>query len=116
MLHILPKTIVDVLLSGRKNKIDVIGHAAAKYIPEGSPWHNLDHLSFARAENVKNVLQEYGIEDNVFRLQAVGMREPLRPALPTSEYEETLRKGYRDFDLDEMILEAALRAARTGNR
>jgi len=68
-----------VLLAGRKNKIEVIGHAAATYIPEGSPWRNLDELSFARAENVKDVLEEFGIDDNVFRLQAVGMREPLRP-------------------------------------
>ncbi len=43
------------------------------------------------------------------------MREPLRPALPTPEYEETLRRGYRDHDLDEEILEAALRAVRTGD-
>ena len=44
------------------------------------------------------------------------MREPLRPARPTPEYEETLRKGYRDFDLDGEILETALRAARTEER
>ncbi len=44
------------------------------------------------------------------------MREPLRPALPTSEYEETLRKGYRDFDLDEVTLDAALRAVQAEAR
>ncbi len=70
---------LSILLAGRKNKIDVIGHAAAKYIPGGSPWQNLDHLSFARAENVKDVLVEFGLDDNVFRLQAAGMREPIRP-------------------------------------
>ena len=41
------------------------------------------------------------------------MREPLRPARPTPEYEETLRRGYRDFDLKEEILEIALRNVRT---
>ncbi len=43
------------------------------------------------------------------------MREPLRPARATPEYEETLRRGYRDFDLDEEILEAALRDVRSGD-
>ncbi len=43
------------------------------------------------------------------------MREPLRPARPTPEYEETLRRGYRDFCLNDEILEAALREAQTGD-
>jgi len=68
-----------VLLAGRKNKVEIIGHAAAKYIPAESPWRNLDHLSYERAENVKNLLIEYGLDDSVFRLKAVGMREPVRP-------------------------------------
>ena len=70
---------IATLLAGRKNKIELIGHAAAKYIPEGSPWRTLDELSFARAENVKNVLVECGIDDAVFRITAAGMREPTRP-------------------------------------
>ena len=67
------------LLAGRKNKVEIIGHAAAKYIPPESRWRNLDHLSYERAENVKNLLIEYGLDDAVFRLKAVGMREPVRP-------------------------------------
>ena len=66
------------LLVGRNNKIEVIGHAAAKYIPPDSPWRSLDELSYQRAENVKDLLLEYGLDDRVFRLQAVGMREPVR--------------------------------------
>jgi chemotaxis protein MotB len=65
------------LLRGRRNKIDVIGHAAAAYIPPGSEWADLDELSYVRAVNVKNILVELGIDDRVFRLQAAGMREPV---------------------------------------
>ena len=68
-----------VLLAGRRNKVEIIGHASAKYVPTDSPWRNLDHLSYERAENVKNLLLEYGLDDAVFRLKAVGMREPARP-------------------------------------
>ena len=68
-----------VMLAGRKNKIVVRGHAAAKYLPERSPWKDLDELSFARARNVMNVLIEQGLDDRVFRLEAVGTREPIRP-------------------------------------
>ncbi|HRP61753.1 MAG TPA: flagellar motor protein MotB [Phycisphaerales bacterium] len=67
------------LLAGRKNKVIVRGHSAAKYLPANSPWADLDALSFARAKNVKDLLMELGIEDVVFRLEAVGIREPARP-------------------------------------
>ena len=69
---------LSVLLAGRSNKIIVRGHAAAKYIPESSPWNDLDELAFQRARNVKDVLVKLGLEDRVFRLEAVGTREPVR--------------------------------------
>lgn len=68
-----------VLLAGRNNKIDIVGHAAAKYLPEDSPWTDLDHLSYQRAANVRAALVEFGLDDRVFRLQAAGTREPIRP-------------------------------------
>lgn len=68
-----------VLLEGRNNKVIVRGHAAAKYIPEDSPWRDLDELSYYRAVNVKDVLVELGIDNKVFRLEAVGSREPVQP-------------------------------------
>ncbi len=67
------------LLAGRHNKILVRGHAAAKYLPVSSPWDDLDELSYRRARNVKDVLIEFGLRDEVFRLEAVGSREPVRP-------------------------------------
>lgn len=68
-----------ILLAGRNNKIVVRGHAASKYITDSSAFKDLDDLSYARAKNVKNVLIELGLEDRVFRLEAVGTREPVRP-------------------------------------
>jgi len=70
---------LSVLLAGRNNKVIVRGHAAQKYLPDGSPWTDLDELSFYRARNAKDVLIEFGLDDRVFRLEAVGTREPVRP-------------------------------------
>lgn len=68
-----------VILKGRRNKIEIIGHAQAKYMLPGTTWADLDELSFARARNVKEVLVEFGLDDSVFRIQAVGTREPAHP-------------------------------------
>ena len=67
-----------IMLAGRRNKIVVRGHAAAKYLPASSPWQDLDELSYHRARNIKDILVELGVEDRVFRLEAVGTREPAR--------------------------------------
>ena len=81
-----------VLLAGRKNKIVIRGHTTAKYIPVGSPWRDLDELSFYRARNVKDALVEFGLDDNVFRFEAVGTREPVRPrAVEASDMAENRR-------------------------
>ena len=70
---------LSVLLAGRSYKIVVRGHTAAKYIPENSPWNDLDELAFQRARNVKDALVALGLDDRVFRLEAVGTREPVSP-------------------------------------
>jgi len=67
------------LLQGRRNKVEIVGHASSKYLPEDSPWRDLDELSYARAVAVKDLLAGAGIDDRVFRLKAVGDREPIRP-------------------------------------
>ncbi len=67
------------LLKGRNNKIIVRGHAATKYVPDDSPWQDLDALSYQRARNAMEILAAEGIDDRVFRLEAVGDREPVRP-------------------------------------
>jgi chemotaxis protein MotB len=91
------------LLAGRNNKIEIIGHAAAKYIPPDSPWRSLDHLSYRRAENVKDLLLEYGLDDRVFRLQAVGMREPVRPR--AVEPEDAAENRRVEIILTELLVE-----------
>ncbi|MHC4427863.1 MAG: OmpA/MotB family protein [Planctomycetota bacterium] len=68
-----------VLLAGRNNKIVVRGHAAAKYLPPTAAWQDLDELSYRRARNVMRILADLGLEDRVFRLEAVGTREPINP-------------------------------------
>lgn len=70
---------LSVLLGGRNNKITIRGHAAVKYLPPDSPYENLDDLSYHRARNVKRTLVELGMADRVFRMEAVGTREPLHP-------------------------------------
>jgi chemotaxis protein MotB len=81
-----------VLLAGRRNKIVVRGHASTKYLPADSPFADLDELSFQRARNAKDVLVEGGLDERVFRLEAVGTREPVRPrAVDKAEAAENRR-------------------------
>ncbi len=81
-----------VLLAGRNNKIVIRGHAAAKYLSGSSPWQDLDELSYHRARNIKDILMELGLEDRVFRMEAVGTREPVRPrAVEPTEVAENRR-------------------------
>jgi flagellar motor protein MotB len=81
-----------VMLAGRNTTIEIVGHASAKYLPPGAPWGDLDELSFHRARNVKRTLVELGLDERVFRLQAVGTREPVRPrAVDAAEAAENRR-------------------------
>ncbi len=65
------------LLAGRRNVVLIRGHAASTRLPDDSPWTSLDELSFARAQAVHRILLAEGLDDRVFRLEAVGDREPL---------------------------------------
>jgi chemotaxis protein MotB len=97
--------VVDLapLLAGRRNRIVVRGHAANKYLSPSSPWGSLDELSFHRAMAVREILMETGIDDRLFRIEAVGSREPLNPrAYLESEMAEHRRV---DIVLTEDLLE-----------
>ncbi|MHC5024639.1 MAG: OmpA family protein, partial [Planctomycetota bacterium] len=61
------------------NKIVIRGHASSKRLPPESNWRDLDQLSFARARAIKEILVELGLDEIVFRLEAVGDREPVQP-------------------------------------
>ncbi len=77
------------LVKGRNNKIVIRGHTANKQMPESMPWRDLDALAFERAAGVRDLLADLGIRDRVFRLEAVGAREPLQPRVtdPTAAQE-----------------------------
>jgi chemotaxis protein MotB len=94
------------LLAGRRNRIIIRGHAANKYLPPGAPWQTLDELSFHRAAAVRSVLLEHGIEDRVFRLEAVGTREPIN----AKAYREAELAQHRRVDivLSEDLLELTI--------
>ncbi|MHC5112907.1 MAG: OmpA/MotB family protein [Planctomycetota bacterium] len=92
-----------IMLKGRNNKVEIVGHASAKYLPDGSLWESLDELSYARAENVKNILLDLGLDDRVFRLKAVGMREPVRPR--ATEPEDAAANRRVDIILTEVLVE-----------
>lgn len=67
------------LLAGRNNKIVIRGHASNKYLSPGSPWRDLNHLSYERARNVMKILVNAGIDERLFRIEAVGRWEPVNP-------------------------------------
>ncbi|MCH2132155.1 MAG: OmpA family protein [Phycisphaerales bacterium] len=94
------------LLAGRRNRIVIRGHAANKYLPPHAPWRNLDELSFHRAVAVQVVLVEAGIEDRLFRLEAVGTREPIN----AKAYREAELADHRRVDilLTEDVLEPTM--------
>jgi len=93
------------LLAGRRNRIVVRGHAANKYLSPSAPWKSLDELSFHRAMAVRAILVENGLEDRLFRMEAVGAREPINPRA----YREAELADHRRVDivLTEDLLEPA---------
>jgi flagellar motor protein MotB len=72
------------LLAGRRNVIEIVGHASIKHLPAGSAWTSLDQLSFQRAINVKNALVAEGLDDRVFRIEVAGPRQPIDPRATTA--------------------------------
>jgi len=91
------------LPAGRRNRIVIRGHTANKYLSPSAPWKSLDELSFHRAMAVRQILMEAGIDDRLFRIEAVGAREPLNErAYLESEMAEHRRV---DIVLTEDLLE-----------
>jgi chemotaxis protein MotB len=68
-----------VLLAGRRNAVEIRGHAAPKHLPLGSPWRDLDELSFDRARRVRDVLAAHGVDERRMRIVVIGDREPVHP-------------------------------------
>jgi chemotaxis protein MotB len=68
------------LIGGRKNRIDIRGHADAKRLSPASKYKNLYELSYARAEAIMLFLtEELGLRKELFRLEACADSEPINP-------------------------------------
>jgi chemotaxis protein MotB len=64
-------------VAGRRTRIVVRGHAANKFLSSGSPWRDLNELSYARARAVLDVLIEAGVEEGHCRIEAAGRWMPV---------------------------------------
>lgn len=70
---------VAKMLQGRRNKIEVRGHASSKILPADSPYADLLDLSYARAKTVAAFLHgEGGLLEDVLAVEARGDREPIQ--------------------------------------
>ncbi|MCR4414074.1 MAG: OmpA family protein [Thermoguttaceae bacterium] len=64
------------LLAGKRNKIELRGHATRRPLPPGSPFQDAWHLSYARCLAVRKYLESQGIEPERIRLSQAGPFEP----------------------------------------
>jgi chemotaxis protein MotB len=64
------------LLLGKRNKIELRGHATGRPLPPDSPYKNPWELSYARSLAVMKYLEEHKIEADRLRLSQAGMFEP----------------------------------------
>jgi chemotaxis protein MotB len=64
------------LLAGKRNKIELRGHATRRPLPAGSPFQDAWHLSYARCQAVGKYLESQGIEPERIRLSQAGPFEP----------------------------------------
>lgn len=77
------KTLLPALI-GKRNKIEIRGHATRRPLPAGSPYKDPFQLSYARAQAVMNFFIEQHIDPDRFRLSLAGAFEP-----NTIRYDET---------------------------
>jgi chemotaxis protein MotB len=64
------------LLSGKRNKIELRGHATGRPLPPDSPYKSPWELSYARSAAVMRYLEEHKIETDRIRLSQAGTFEP----------------------------------------
>lgn len=84
---------VAKLLRGRKNKIEIRGHAATKSLPPGSPHRDLWDLGYARAKAVKDLLVvEGGLQDVVMVVESRADTEPVAPRTYSPESQAENRR------------------------
>lgn len=64
------------VLVGKRNKIEIRGHATRRPLPPGSPYSDVWQLSYARCLAVKAYLEKEGIASDRVRLSQAGPFEP----------------------------------------
>jgi chemotaxis protein MotB len=64
------------VIVGKRNKIELRGHATRRPLPPGSPYQDAWHLSYARCLAVMQFLQKENIPPERFRLTQAGVFEP----------------------------------------
>ncbi len=64
-------------LRGKRNKVEVCGHAAEEPRPADWTYDDAMKLSYSRAETVANALILRGVDPRTLRLVAVGPNEPV---------------------------------------
>jgi chemotaxis protein MotB len=74
------KTLLPAMV-GKRNKIEIRGHASRRPLPPGSPFKDPWQLSYARAQSVMQFLLQAGIDPDRFRISDAGPYEPnsIRP-------------------------------------
>jgi chemotaxis protein MotB len=64
------------LLVGKRNKIEIRGHATRRPLPPGSPYADAWQLCYARCHAAMQFLVEQGIDAERFRISQAGVFEP----------------------------------------
>jgi len=63
-------------LNGKRNKIELRGHATGRPLPPDSPYKDAWQLCYARCQAVLSYYRKQGIEPERFRLSQAGVFEP----------------------------------------
>ncbi|RMD65796.1 MAG: hypothetical protein D6824_02005 [Planctomycetota bacterium] len=83
---------VAALLRGRRNKIEIRGHAS-EILPADSPYKDLRDLSYYRAKAVGEVLvQDGGLDPLTLSYDARGATEPVKPRAYSAEEQAENRR------------------------
>jgi len=83
---------VAALLRGRRNKIEIRGHAS-EILPADSPYKDLRDLSYYRAKAVGEVLiRDGGLDPLTLSYDARGATEPIRPRAYSAEEQAENRR------------------------
>jgi len=82
-------------LNGRRNKIEIRGHATDEPLTPDSPFSDALDLSYVRARQVRDRLVALGVNPRAIRISAAGPFEPLLK----QAYDETRRASNRRVEI-----------------